>query len=441
MRSLVTCLVFCLPIVLVCGAGAETAPTNLVVNPSFEIGKDAPAGWAAFAIGGSDWEREGADGSRSVSLTGLGDDVAWWSPTVKPELEPNHLYRLSYWLRRDAQAAGGKEMAGFDWLSREAAAGLEWGEQAFCFRTPDMVMTRTAFRLGEDHVKGKVYFDSVALMPAVPVYSGPAGTALELGQGETIANQHYTASHPLGGEGSTDFRCLDRFTARFDTNRWVFAGPSEVVYRHVVGRMRQAEAEIEVNVSSLTSGLLAVEASGDGKQWARVGEIANPGASALPLPSDLLPATEVWVRLRTGVGADLQVTSYTYRCRLPEADPALSLNGATRYLALAHQTGDLAVTVQSLGDLQPGRSNQVELAIANRGPRRLLAVSVRITRQGRTEWESDTSLSLAAEGLRRAELKYDLPASGGHQMIIRCLDSASAQPLWEGRLSFEVAPR
>ena len=431
----VLCLLF--PAV---SSAARDGPANLLANASFELGQQSPSGWAPFALGGAAWEIGGADGLRSVSVTGLGEDASWWAPTVSPDLAPDRVYRLSYWLRRDSETSGGTPIAGLDWVNRDAPAGLDWSERAFCFRTPSLAMSRTTFRLGQWHVKGKVYFDGVTLQPAVAIHSRPRETPFELGQGENIAGGRYVATHQLGGYGSNDARFLDHFTARFNSDRWVFSGPSEVVYRHSVMRTRQTEPEVELNVNYWVSGSVVVEASRDSESWTAIGKIGKAGGAAFPIPSELVPAKEMWVKLSSGEGADLQVNSYTYRCRLPDTDPELSLTGSTSYLAVTKQEPDLDVAVESVGDLRPGGRNVVELVITNRGPRRLLNVTTSVGPKGRVMYATAERLPFAPGATRRVQADYELRASGRHVLTIRCTDTATDQPIWEGEIRFSVAP-
>ena len=439
MRFLGALAILFAPLLLASYAAAD-GPANLLANGSFEFGQESPSGWGPFALGGAAWERHGVDGGRSISVTGLGDDASWWAPTVSLNLGPDRVYRLSYWLRRDSETTGGTPIAGLDWVNRDAPAGLDWSERAFCFRTPSLAMSRTTFRLGQWHVKGKVYFDAVTLTPAVALHSRSAEGLFELGEGESITDGRYAASHSLGGYGATDFRCLDRFTARFNTDRWVFSGPSDVVYRHSAGRTRQTEPEVELNVNYWVSGSVVVEASGDGARWTKVGEIGKAGRAAFPVSSELVPAKEMWVRLSSGEGADLQVNGYTYRCRLPEADPELSLTGSTSYLAVTKQEPDLDVAVESVGDLRPGGHNSVELVITNRGPRRLLNVTTSLEPKGRVVYATAERLPFATGAVRRVKAEYELRATGRQILTIRCIDAATEQSIWEGEVGFTVAP-
>ncbi len=421
-------------------AAASAAPTELLPNPSFEEGTIAPDNWTAFAIGGSRWEHRGLDGEMCVSVTGGGADSGWWSPTASPKLRANSLYHLSYWLHCNPEAEGGVAVAGLEWVNRDTSPGDDWERREFSFRTPDAVLTDALFRVGQWHMKGTVFFDHLALVPALAVHARPEALKLPLGAGESVVRGQYRASHLLGGPGTTDFRGLERFTAHFNTNRWVFGGPAEVVYRHEVGRLRQTEAEVEVEINWWEQGTLVVEASQTGERWVRLGEVSKASRVALPVPSELLPTRELWVRLRSVEGAALQVNGYEYRCQLVEADGIARAVGATHYLAVVRTAPDLEVEVGSLGGLAPGGEAAVELTLRNLAGRRAVNVELLIEQAGKTEFRAEERVSLATQAPRVVTVPYHLEASGDDELTIRCLEADSGEVLWEARSEFTVSP-
>jgi len=421
-------------------AGAAAKPTNLLLNPSFEEGARTPEGWSAFAISGAAWEHHGSDGQLCVSVTGNRADSAWWSHTAAVDLKPNQLYHLSYWVRRDPQTQGGVAIAGLEWVNRDTTPEEQWERREFFFRTPDAVLSGAIFRLGQWHVKGKVFFDQVALVPARAVHRRPKDLKLPLGAGEEVLAGYYRALHALDGPGATDFRCLARFTARFNTNRWVFKGAAEVVYHHEIGRLRQKEAEVEVGVTSWERGVLLIEASKNGQEWVRLGEVSRVSRVAFPIPSALLPAREVWVRLRSTDEAALQVNAYQYRCSLLEAEGVERAIGDTRYLAIVRAAPDLEVDVKDLGDLCPSSDAQVEVVLRNLGVRRPVVLELLIEQAGRTASRSEERVPLATEVPRGLRLPYRLETSGDYHLTIRCAEASSGEVLWEAESEFTVLP-
>jgi hypothetical protein len=82
-------------------------------------------------------------------------------------------------------------------------------------------------------------------------------------------------------------------------------------------------------------GQLVVEVSNDGKNWREVGRFAPSGEYTVQVPSDLLPANEIWVRLwATGV---LQVNAYRMEAKLSGNPP--DAMGETWYFAVKRDTG------------------------------------------------------------------------------------------------------
>jgi len=426
--------------VAACPVAASSISTNIVPNPSFEAGETGPGGWGSFAVGGAEWAYDGVDGERCVSVTGLGEDTAWWAVKGSLALEQNRVYSMSYWVRQGADARDGTVIAGLEQVNRDAQASAEWERRSFHFRTPDEAVSNALFRVGQWHMRGKVFLDQVMVQPAVAVQGRPAVMDIELGAGERVEAGSYRASHEMSGPGSTDFRCLERFTARFNTNRWAFEGTGEVVYRHAVGRLRQREPEVEVGVSLLERGSLLIEASADGKKWVAVGEIGKVARAAFAIPREVLPAREMWVRLRSGPGTYAQVNAYTYRCRLTEGESAGRLIGDTQYVTVVRDSPEIGVELKGLGSLRPGTDGEADVIVKNEGLRRSFRLRLVVTRDGAVVDESDTRFSLSPKGSRRVTLPYSLEASGRHSLKLICVELPSEEVLWEGQSEFTVSP-
>ncbi len=421
-------------------AGAEGRSTEMLPNRSFEAGETGPAGWKVSTVGAGGRESDAYDGESCLGITGMGDDSTWWAPVPGVSLEPDRFYYVSYWARRGPQAIGGVAIAGLDWVNRDANPPREWQKYTFFLRTPDAVLIDSFFRLGQWHVKGTVLFDQVDFRPAFAVQRRPEGLNLPLGEGERVRAGRYTAEHRLSGLGTTGFRCLERFDARFNSNRWVFDDAAEVVYRHRVGRLRQAESEVEVAVNWWERGSLVIEASRDGEEWAKVGEMSGVKRVGFPVPAEVLPAREVWIRLRSTEGSALQVDGYEYGCRLQEAGSVVTAVGGTQYFALLRETDGLEVEVQDVGNLIPGGDSEVELLLESRGVRRVVLMSVAIERDGAPVALSQRRISLPAGVPSRVALPYRIDASGDHTLTLRCLDAASGETLWEVQSEFRVSP-
>ena len=420
-------------------ARASGLPTNLLPNPSFERGQVRPDSWSTFALQGGNWEFNGYDGERCVSVSGSGEDSAWWAVRGLG-VKPNRLYRVSYWVRRDRLATGGAAVAGLDWVSREALVHRGWERREFFLRTPDAILEEAFFRVGQRQVNGKLYFDQVSLTPAVVAHCRRDALQLPLGAGESTKGGRYTAKHELSGPGSSEARFLERFDARFDRDRWVFQGPGSVVYRHSLGRLRQTEAEIEVAVSERHRGVLIVEASKDGELWLAIGDVAAAKQVAFPVPVELLPARELWVRLRSGANADLAVAGYCYRCRLLEGEATADATGASCYLAVVRESRDVEVEILSLGDPWGGARTAAEVVVSNKGPRRLLRVSLSVVEQGSEAARAEETVSVGTGASRRVTLGYEIKSPGEHALRITCAEAEEGSVVWEAECDLCILP-
>lgn len=418
-------------------AGAGDLPTNLLPNPSFERGQVRPEAWSTFALHGANWEFNGHDGERCVSVSGTGEDTAWWDVRGLG-VKPNSLYRVSYWVRRDRHAIGGAAVAGLDWVGREALVHRGWERREFFLRTPDTILDDASFRVGQRQVDGKLYFDQVSLTPAVVAHCRRDAFQLPLGGGEATKGGSYTAKHELSGPASTEARFLERFDARFDRDRWVFQGPGSVVYRHRLGRLRQTEAEIEVAVCERHRGVLSVEASTDGESWVVVGEIAAPKRVAFPVPVELLPTRELWVRLRSAANADLSVDGYCYRCRLLEGEATADATGASCYLAVVRQSSEVEVEIVTLGDPWAGARTEAEVLVSNQGPRRLLRVALSVVGQGGEAAQAEGTVSVGSGASRRVTLGYEIKSPGDHALRVTCAEADEGAVMWEAECGLRV---
>jgi len=175
-----------------------------------------------------------------------------------------------------------------------------------------------------------------------------------LGSGESIRNGVYRFITNFAVSSSNDSRPLFAHTAGFNTDRWVLGGPMAerwqesgawVVYRHRLsgtgdeGRGARAflfeTASLVFVIGYYEGGQLVVEVSNDGKNWREVGRFAPSGEYTVQVPSDLLPASEIWVRFwATGV---LQVNAYRMEAKLSGNPP--DAVGETWYFAVKRDTG------------------------------------------------------------------------------------------------------
>lgn len=297
-------------------------------NPSFEEGEAGrPVGWR-LAQGKGAWEKGGRTGRFCLSVEGEGRDSARWECGV-PAIKPMRLYRLSFWARSEEGSAfaEGCVISGLSaerayrdevvvsGVNRDFLVGEEWSHCSFIFVAPPNLIKASVY-LGQWHVKGKIYFDDVSLELVEPDVLERDGT--KLGSEEGISEGVYSFDAHWGGPFSNWSSALFNFTAGFNTNRWILDRERFVIYRHSPG-FPQESAKVKLTIWWYQHGLLAVEASRDGRNWTLAGRVKGDGEHEVSLPKVLFPAEEVFVRLRSeGL---MQVTHYSYESLLFGSPP------------------------------------------------------------------------------------------------------------------------
>ena len=349
-------------------AGSGWAQSVPVANPSFEEGTNQPARWT-LSGGNGQWTDEGFAGKHAVAVTGAAEDSNYWLSEPLP-LEPSSLYLLQFHARAIGAYSEGTPITGPVFCNRDLGdIPQEWTEFSSVFVTParvDPEMTR--LRFGQWHRPGTVAYDAVELMGAQPVYARQG--RLELGEGERLSGTQYEFRAPFQGESRNFSRPFVRHQCTFNTLRWVFTPNAEVVYRHEIGGRRQQSASVDVNVNYYEGGELIVEAGTDGQTWRALGtthEKARAGGAArtFPIPVDMLPANEVWVRLRAGgdSAGSFQIDGYGYKAAV-DGEPA-DLLGSTRFVGVPVADARAKVYLETLGDFIPGCENVLVARIEN----------------------------------------------------------------------------
>ena len=394
-----------------------------VPNASFEQGVDLPVGWTLSGGQGEWLSGLAADGRRAVAVVGSGADTnAWRSGPLA--FVPGSVYRLSF-RARGLGAAGGTAISGPEFANDDLGTLPDsWRAYQSVFVTPREVRPDEAhLRFGQWHCAGKLAFDAVELLAAQPLYR-QAGE-LTLGAGEETNGASYRFVAPLGGESGNQSRPLAWHQCRFNSNRWVFGADSEVVYRHALPGRRLTSAQVGVDVNYHTGGELVVQASTDGRTWRDLGTQGKVGGLELNVPADLLPASELWVRLlararqRVGQNSDpgsFQVHAYRCAATLDQAAPVL--RGETRFVAIAAEDPRLGVRLLGLGDGLPGGDNVLTAATDNQTgtPARL-----KLTLGGQTV---ETTV---APGRATVRLPYLVPDAGTWDVALRVATGAETR--------------
>ncbi|MEK7476814.1 MAG: glycoside hydrolase domain-containing protein [Candidatus Coatesbacteria bacterium] len=415
-RSVVAALIF----------AASTARAGITVsNSSFEEGLKTPAGWTLEGRGGAWLRGDAATGRRAVAVSGTGvTESAWLSAPVS--IEPSKLYEVRFRARRVAGGGGGTPVTGPAFCNRDVAiASTVWTGYESVFATPP-AMTPADRRLhfGQWRMNGAVAYDDIRVVPAEPVYVRSG--AFVLGEGESLSGTRYAFTAPFDTPGRNSSRPLAGWRARFNTNRWVLGAGDEVVYRHAVGDRLQTGAVADVAVTYYEGGELAVEASRDGATWQELGVIAGKSRHAFPVPASLLPAAEIWIRLRVRTGAErgpgadpgsLQVGAYGYRSVL--AGPPVTLTGRTAFVAVTGTDPRLSVSFDSLGDQVPNGNDVIKCTVTNLTAKPLaVRAEARTVRDGRAQPEATFGNTLQP-GPNVRTYPYPVPGPGDYTITLK----------------------
>lgn len=420
-----------LALVSLAAASSPAAQSIPLPNGTFEAGQDTPAGWSLS--GGNGAWIENPEGGRAIAVTGTGKtgDTNFWRSGLLP-LQPSTIYRLRFRARR-IEGTGGCPITGPSFCNRDISdLGPEWGAYTSYFITPAKIDPGAAYlRFGQWEVAGTVAYDDVELSVTEAAYREKAG--ITLGEGESISNQEYVFTAPLGGVSLNQARPLMRFDCSYNAPRWAFGTDNEVVYAHTVGSLDQRSGSVEINIGYYTSGALVAEAGTDGVSWKELGTISSVNTKIFDIPQELFPAKTIWVRMRgcpykNASGqleqASLQVHGYTYRSAL-NGSPA-AMQGKTTFLTTAQDDPKIKVQILSLGDALPGGDNvcsglvDTDEPLSATEPNITLISSTRPERIFKGVCAPVSGASAAASPAHRYELKipYEVPGTGDFQIAL-----------------------
>lgn len=301
-----------------------------IPNAEFRQGDDSPQGWRLSGSGR--WVDR-----RMLQVSGSGGDSSyWWTPEVT--MLPGQRYHFQFRGRR--VGGSGSAITGPAFANRDQV-GLtdQWRWLGHVFRVPDDGGD-SRLRLGQWHATGAIQFDAVRLTPTLPVYRQQ--DELILGEGERVQGDRYHFAGNFRHHGSNDHRVLHRSTTSFNSDRWTFGTGAEVIYRFALPGVSLVSMEIEFDVNHYVRGVCRLEVSREGHPWQLLAELDDLGTARVQVPDDLLPAEQLFVRLRAAEGAaGFQVNRLDVRAGL---DQTLSeLAGETVYADLREISDDLTI--------------------------------------------------------------------------------------------------
>ncbi len=324
-------------------------------DPQAPAGQDRPAGWRLEGDQGRWVDRQ------VLELQGRPKSSNYWR-TEPLTWDPGRLYRFDLRVRgqiRRGCVISGPSFANRDWDHLDS----QWQWTGFVFRVPDHVQ-KDFVRIGLWEADGLLQCDAVRLSEVLPVHIRQGD--LELGEGETLRRGVYEFLGNFDGEGSNYHRVLASATASFNTDRWCFFENAQVTYRFRLPGRKFTSGRVECHLNYHSRGACVMEVSPDGQTWQQLAQQKKEGMAEAPLPTALLPAENVWIRLRTeGPKSNFQVNRVVFEAAVDP--PATDLMGQTMF---AHVLPcNLQAQVEDLGlEIDPTTGHrQLRATLANQG--------------------------------------------------------------------------
>ena len=414
------------------------AQNPLIENGSFELGTESPQGWELSNGALGKWELLGKTGERYISIRGNGKpgDLSFWRSSTSLIL-PNRVYHLSFSMKGAAGVDGGTAVVGSNLVTRDLVVGTGWERHELIFTTP--INTLGVFlRFGQYETKGKIFFDDVSIVDITPIHR--TRHDLDLGEGELIHSGIYTFQSDYTSMTSNTSRNLVQHNAYFNTDRWLLPKDSEIVYRHDLPGYQQIKGTINIQANVHNGNKCIVEIGVDARNWTVVGEVKQSGTEAFSLPDDILPAENIYVRLRSTNKAE--VLAYQYQSEIDDA--ALDLIGETHYAEVSIPFNSVAVEFETIGDLKTGnKHNEVSLLIANLQDFAVeLEASLTIQKKG-SETATDFGTKVIyigfSETWRVRWPNYELIEATDYIMTVTIKDIFNGDTVYRAMLPFSVS--
>lgn len=420
-----------------------------VPNGSFEEGHDTPTGWELSGGEGA-WENEGRTGKRCISVTGDGKSSNYWK-CESVELRPGVVYRIDFWTKSSPEASIGNVISGTNLCNMDWRHAPQWTSRTIVFRTPDGNAPQY-IRLGQWHVRGKVYFDDIRVRTVGPLGARPSG--VYLGQGETIRNGLYQLAVPLSR--NLNFARNVSFTAGFNSNRWLLNGESEVSFQHNVrpergGPIHLSDARVEVNVGYYVSGRCVVEVGTNPSTWTPLGEIDGVRSEEFRLPDRFNGLHTIWVRLRGAKkpneqkSCSLQIHGYRFRATTDR--PALNATGATYFVeeipiapaatSKAKPPEKFLAKIATVGNPSLGGLNDLKIAVhhASESPIRVVPV---MEIDGQRQVGGVREIPPRNWRIDPVALSYNAGRAGEHKATAKILDARTSGTLFAASWEYSV---
>ena len=346
-RLLLPTILFCLGVTAAVTLADTIAP---VPNADFTEGDQLPTAWK-LAEGQGRWVDR-----QILEVTGDGTDSGHWRCDYR--FAPGALYRFE--ARGRGRPTNGSAILGPVFANRDYRTPTgDWNWVGHVFRVPDDV-SDSFLRLGHWRAVGSIQYDAVRLRQVKPVHVQMG--QIELGDGEQIQDGRYRFSGVFSHEGSNYHRPLVSATANFNSDRWVLGSGQQITYRFELPGVSFRDGHLSFNVNYYDRGGCTAQLSTDGHHWQELATQNAAGTVEAELPSGLLPAPILFLRLKsTTDDTSLQVNRIELSAGL--SDPPADAIGQTLFATVDQQDSPLEADRLSLvsDGRSPGRSLRIEL--------------------------------------------------------------------------------
>ncbi len=411
---------FAAVLLFLCGVfTAQCAPVLVDVD----FNKDASS-WKLSGQPGEWSEEGGVDGSGALLISGDGKGSgAWHSP--KLDFTPGGVYGIRFKARSE-RASGGTVTTGTGFCNVDIGVpGTEWREYGFCFVAPPDIREMGYAKFGVWNCSGDFYFDDLEIYAVDPVYNRKEGVLL--GDGEVISGESYIFNTNLGGHSRNHSRCLEGFSAGFNSSRWCVGAHSFVDYKHALPSRSLTSMAIKLNCGYYQKGFMRVMVSGDALQWHEVGKVVAVGDVTFEVPKELFPFESIYVRLAGDKKeCNLQINGYGVAANFKGAP--LNVKGYTYYVEKINQHDSLSVAVTAVDFDAESQRGVVELMFHNIGDKSFGSrVKLRcVNAQREQELEFADKVSLAEGKSVLVLIPFALNAVGEWNLNISAGDNYAA---------------
>ena len=243
----------------------------------------------------------GIDGGTAMGMIGeVGRSQRFYTWKAAPaDLKTNGVYGMSFYVNR---ARSGSEILCRSEFHNLLIRGIDpgWRQIRTVMRMP-VDRSKMSIALSDYNCQAETCFDRPRLVELESRYRTESG--ITLGRGEVVAGNHYYFMSQDKSEGGCDTRALLHLRSASSGDKFIFKEKSEVLHRFSVDGRNLLNGRGMLHVTYVKNIAVEVDASSDGIRWTRLALVTNAVPCDLSFPSNLFPAREILLRMRTADAA------------------------------------------------------------------------------------------------------------------------------------------